>query len=373
MYGRLNHLAERIRETDAHLTEILPSDVLVWLKETCKEIQRCEARDNCRRLARKFEHLQFRSHKLSPPVPNMRMRNIERKTPPTTSGDKEIENETKTNPGRPRVNILTEQLLPPATLSLLEKGPQFALMQRITASTLRAVELGIERLAYGIRCAKHKANEMPAAAPAKESLNPDTDDHPDLRLVPPFNDLSKRQPNVSDEETERTLARLKKDIMTVFNNHAGKKMKPNTTAGERRALKELKTNTDLIVKPSDKCKGFVIMDRRTYVDKARLILDDPEAYEKLKRDPTKHVEKEMTQLWRRTTDKKTTIPQRLLHALVPRHSRCAEWYGLPKDHKPLIPLRPIVSACDTPCERVSWLLERILHQLLWFVPAHLFY
>lgn len=83
------------------------------------------------------------------------------------------------------------------------------------------------------------------------------------------------------------------------------------------------------------------------------------------------MEKEVTQLWRKTTDTKTTIPQRLLHALVPRHSRCAEWYGLPKDHKPLIPLRPIVSACDMPCERVSWLLERILHQLLHFVPAHL--
>ena len=57
--------------------------------------------------------------------------------------------------------------------------------------------------------------------------------------------------------------------------------------------------------------------------------------------------------------------------MIPRHSQCAEWYGLPKDHKPLMPLRPIVSVCDTPCERVSWLLERILHQLLKFVPAHL--
>ena len=104
---------------------------------------------------------------------------------------------------------------------------------------------------------------------------------------------------MSDVETERTLARLKEDIMTVFNDYAGKKMKTNTTPDERRALKELKTNNSLIVKPSDKCKGFVIMDRGMYVDKARSILDDPEAYEKLKRDPTKQVEKEVTQLWRK--------------------------------------------------------------------------
>ena len=59
-------------------------------------------------------------------------------------------------------------------------------------------------------------------------------------------------------------------------------------------------------------------------------------------------------VWREIADGK--IPQKLLYTLIPRHSRCAKWYGLPKDHKPLVLLRPIVSACDTPCERVSWLL-----------------
>ena len=68
-------------------------------------------------------------------------------------------------------------------------------------------------------------------------------------------------------------------------------------------MNELK-NTSIIVKPSDKCKGFVVMDRDTYISKARDILDMPDAYEKLKRDPTKRVEKEMTNLWRMiATDK----------------------------------------------------------------------
>ena len=216
---------------------------------------------------------------------------------------------------------------------------------------------GIERLAYRIRCMKHRANE---SAFDSESRDQDSNNHSGLRLMPLFNDLDKWQPHLSDEETERTLARLKEDIMTVFSTYTGKKMRMNITAEERWALKELKTNTTLIVKPSDKCKRFVIMDREMYVDKVRSILDDPDVYEKLRRDPTRQVE-EITQLWRRTTDNKTTIPSRLLYALVPRHSWCAEWYGLPKDHKPQIPLRPIVSACNTPCERVSWLLERILH------------
>jgi hypothetical protein len=41
-----------------------------------------------------------------------------------------------------------------------------------------------------------------------------------------------------------------------------------------------------MIKPSDKCKGFVVMDRDTYISKAKDILDVPEAYEKLKREET---------------------------------------------------------------------------------------
>ena len=92
---------------------------------------------------------------------------------------------------------------------------------------------------------------------------------------------------------------------------------------------------------SNKCKHFVVMDRETYVSKEKFILDDPDAYEKLKRDPPKQVE-EMTQLRRKVNDDRATVPSRWLFG-VSRHSRCAEWYGLPKDHKPFIPLRPIIS------------------------------
>lgn len=106
------------------------------------------------------------------------------------------------------------------------------------------------------------------------------------------------------------------------------------------------------MKPSDKCKGFVIVDREVYAHKAKMVLNDPDACEKLKRDPAKQLEKEMTHLWQQMTEN-TTISPRILHALIPRHSLCAEWYGLPKDHKPSVPLRPIISACDTPCERIS--------------------
>ena len=157
--------------------------------------------------------------------------------------------------------------------------------------------------------------------------------------------------------------------MTIYVIGSRRTVKCNTTVAERQALEELKGNFNIIVKPSDKCKGFVVLDREAYVDKAKAILDRQDSYEKLRRDPTRQVENEIAHLWRRVAGSK--VPSSLMYALIPRHSRCAEWYGLSKDHKPLVPLRPIVPTCDTSCERVSWLLERILHQLLKFVPAHL--
>ena len=36
-----------------------------------------------------------------------------------------------------------------------------------------------------------------------------------------------------------------------------------------------------------------------------------------------------------------------------------------------MPLRPIVSACGDPLDKLSWFLERILRQLFKYVPAHL--
>ena len=65
------------------------------------------------------------------------------------------------------------------------------------------------------------------------------------------------------------------------------------------------------------------------------------------------------------------LPDNTIKELTPGHSRTPVFYGLPKDHKPAVPLRPVVSACGGPTEKTSCLLERILKQLLKFVPTHL--
>ena len=155
--------------------------------------------------------------------------------------------------------------------------------------------------------------------------------------------------------------------MNTYKNHS--QITPNTTEEERKGLKELKMNENLIVKSSDKCKGLVILDKVSYVNKVHNILDDETNYQKLPSNPTAKVEAKTKQIFKQTCRDK--LPEPLIKELTPTNSRTPVFYGLPKDHKAGVPLRPIVSTCGGPTEKTSWLLERILNQLLEKIPAHL--
>ena len=111
---------------------------------------------------------------------------------------------------------------------------------------------------------------------------------------------------------------------------------------------------------------MVLLNREDYVTKAQTITA---TYEKLKGDPTKKTEAATKRLVKSCL--KDKVDSRTITALLPQSSRAAELYGLPKDHKPGIPLRPIVSACGDPLDKITWFLERIATQLLAHVPAHL--
>ena len=90
---------------------------------------------------------------------------------------------------------------------------------------------------------------------------------------------------------------------------------------------------------------------------------------KVAKNPTPKLEAETKRLIKTTlTDK---VPDKITKSVIPGGSRTAELYGLPKTHKSDAPLRPIVSACGDPLDKLAWFLERIITRLLAFVPAHL--
>ena len=168
----------------------------------------------------------------------------------------------------------------------------------------------------------------------------------------------------ASDDTEGKLQKLKQKIINLYKHHRA--TTPNHTAEEAHLVKEIRDDESRIVKRSDKCKGFVVMERDTYVEKAQNIVKD---YKPVRQNPTKKLEEKTKALIARTM--KDKVPPNTIRAIQPSCSRTAELYGLPKNHKENVPLRPIVSATGDPLDKLSWLLERIITQLLIFVPAHL--
>lgn len=250
---------------------------------------------------------------------------------------------------RTRLNNMSSVQPTDELASLLDKGPKFALTQTITEKTLRDVEIGLERAINNIRW--------------KEFWSHQTTNKPASRQYPFIRTKSHQAPK-ADPVTEQELSLLKKRVMATYRNH--KKGNTNYSAQQMKELKDLKSNDDIIVKPSDKCKGLVILDKTDYLAKADTITEN---YEEVARNPTNRTEAVTKRIIRETLDGK--VDEKIIQALMPQSSRTAELYGLPKDHKPDVPLRPIVSACGDPLDRISQLLERILSQLLRFVPSHL--
>ena len=138
---------------------------------------------------------------------------------------------------------------------------------------------------------------------------------------------------------------------------------PNLSPSERLALKQLKTNEDIIILLADKGRATVVLDRKDYDGKLLTMLSDTTVYKRLKRDSTSSLERRMnaTLLELRRKDQ---LPERLYHRL---HSSCGQTpriYGLPKIHKPDIPLRPIVSFVTSPTYQLSRHLSFILSPLV---------
>ena len=63
------------------------------------------------------------------------------------------------------------------------------------------------------------------------------------------------------------LTKTLSDIIRTYKNH--KVTKQNVDEGQRRFIKVLANDNDIIIKQSDKFEGFVILDKTAYLDKTK--------------------------------------------------------------------------------------------------------
>ena len=120
---------------------------------------------------------------------------------------------------------------------------------------------------------------------------------------------------------------------------------------------------EILVLPADKGKATVVMNKADYDHKMQQMLCDEDTYQPLKKDPTTSLENKMNA--RLLQLKKCgRLPPDVYSRLRSSAGRVPMFYGLPKVHKPDVPLRPIVSFMSSPTYELSKFLARLLAPLV---------
>lgn len=129
-------------------------------------------------------------------------------------------------------------------------------------------------------------------------------------------------------------------------------------------LKAKITQENLTVTKADKGNSIVILDKEDYNKKVQDFINTNEI-SSLKTDPTNT---HLTTLKQELNESKALFPypQRFL----PRNPLPPRLYGLPKIHKPAIPIRPVVSYTNTLTHRIAHKLNRDFRQHVHYTSQH---
>ena len=154
---------------------------------------------------------------------------------------------------------------------------------------------------------------------------------------------------------------LRTEVTKVLKN--AKPPKSNISQEERKALKELSKDNDIVIVPADKGRSTVVMNRKDYNSKMNKLLEDRTTYLPLKKDPTKSVKNQLVDLLKKWKQQHM-ISDKLYYKLYPTAEITPKLYGLPKIHKKDAPLRPIVSSIGSIMYQPAKHLAKILGPLV---------
>lgn len=142
------------------------------------------------------------------------------------------------------------------------------------------------------------------------------------------------------------------------------KPRNNLPFRERKALRELRSNSEIIIKKADKGTTTVIMNKADKLQEGQVQLDDRKNYMPLETpmvlETSQRVEEIINDLHQ--GNHIDTMTKKWL-SQTPIPPRIPVFYTLTKIHKPVLTGRPIISGCDGPTERISSFLDHILQPI----------
>ncbi|UYV71147.1 hypothetical protein LAZ67_8001879 [Cordylochernes scorpioides] len=141
---------------------------------------------------------------------------------------------------------------------------------------------------------------------------------------------------------------------------------PSSTKKDFASLKTLKNHRDIIISRSDKGSQVVMMKAEEYERKMLDLLSDPDTFHEI---PTERIAalSDNFKFTLRTLKRNGSITPEQFQRFTSNLTGVPYIYGLPKTHKPHIPLRPIVAYHLSPALHLAKYLTNLLKPL---VKAH---
>ncbi|KAI5692681.1 hypothetical protein M8J77_022402 [Diaphorina citri] len=158
-----------------------------------------------------------------------------------------------------------------------------------------------------------------------------------------------------------------KGLLTKYEKKKVSPRSQNITKNEKLAIKQLRENNDIIIRPADKGGKTVVMDKADYTQKMTSILNSND-YEIIPGDPTKTIEGRVYRTLAKHRDEFSDEERRKFQS---HYSKPHHIYGNPKIHKEGAPLRPIVSTIGGPMYNLCKYLHTVLTPIVEGGPTYL--
>ena len=259
-----------------------------------------------------------------------------------------------------RVSVLDGINLSKPTISILAKGPNFvATPDKISRDKLQhIVQVETAALAYHLRW---------QSAMSSSTTKPAVTD--DLNKACPFHH-NRKEPPRTNMQTEKAIQGPRTDLQRLVEK-SNLQLTPNVTKAQKNALQELRENKETTVTGSDKGGEIVVMKNSSIENLCFEHLNDSATYKRLTKNTTNTIRLRVNKSLSRILSDRD-FPKHTINRLkTPSTARTQRFYALPKTHKAVLKIRPIVSACGGIFDRLGWFLQYLLKPLLKSVPAHL--
>ena len=158
----------------------------------------------------------------------------------------------------------------------------------------------------------------------------------------------------------RILQCCLESIRYDFGNVSAQKLRANLPTAERKALRDLIRNPDLIISKADKGDSTVVMSTEQYLELACKHLYDSNTYQLLRSDPTQDIVRRFNLYIEGCLEKGVIDKVQHERLLLPEGIDTQTIYFLPKIHKRPVKLRPIVSCTNGPTYTASAFLDKLL-------------